>query len=269
MRPARNSRIFAFQVWDRGQHLQAALDGYLAHEGGVLDVGFLQNGTLVSGGGDGSFRLWDPLRGRLLAERICPDAVSSISAGSHGIAAGCFDSGPALFYPSTLGVREYFAQDNRGTAGMWVIPGGWLVLGGDGTLKKWNASTLAIQTLSGSIVSAALSPRGDLVAYTYGDKVVHVASLGGRDDVVRIEGLTPAKYRCCFGSAVTLLAMTEDAVVADTYVSSGFVDHHGAYDGMLRVWDLRGRSVASYAGVAAGQIAPSPAAAKSSLPRRR
>lgn len=104
--------------------------------------------------------------------------------------------------------------------------------------------------------SAALAPDGTAIAYTYGDRLVHLASTHTLRNTVQIDGVTQAKYTCCFGRPVTVLAMTDDAVLVDTYSSEGFVDHHGAYRGMLREWDLRGREIAQYKGVTAGQIAP-------------
>lgn len=239
-----------------GTHMQAALDGYLAHEGRVLDLGFTSDGTLITGGGDGSFRLWDPLRGRMLTERICPQAVTSIAIGNAGAAASCFESGPAIFDPQTLRVRDYFAQDNGGTAHLWTVPNGWLVLGGDGTLKRWDGSTFGIRTLSGTVQSAALAPGGGFLAYTYGDRIIHVASVPSGEDAAQISGVASAPYRCCFGRSVIALGLTRDAVIADTYTSAGFVDHHGAYDGTLRMWDLHGHALASFRGVTASQIAP-------------
>lgn len=239
-----------------GAHMQAALDGFLAHEGRVLAVSFTNTGVLLTGGGDGSLRAWDPLRGRMLSEHICPDAITSIVDDQRDAVAACFDSGPAIFDSRTLLVRQYFGDDNGGATGLWTLPDAWLVAGGDGTLKKWSRSSFAIETLGGTVKSAALAPDGTAVAYAYGDREVHLASTHTLRDTARIDGVAEAKYECCFGRAVMLLAMTDNGVVVDTYSSEGFVDHHGAYRGMLREWNLRGREIARYKNVAAAQIAP-------------
>ncbi|HET7813294.1 MAG TPA: WD40 repeat domain-containing protein [Candidatus Baltobacteraceae bacterium] len=241
---------------DGGRHWQAALDGYLAHEGRVLDLGFTKSGTLITGAGDGSMRLWDPIGGRMLAERICPVAVNAISIGTAGAVASCFESGPALFDPGTLLAREYFGEDNGGTEHVWAVPDGWLVYGGDGTMKKWNAANFTTKTLAGEIESAALAPGGDLLAYSYGDRIVHIASIAGGTQVAQISGVQSAKYGCCFGRRVLMLGMSRDTLFVDTYSTEGFVDHHGAYNGVLSAWDFRGRKLATYDGVTASQIVP-------------
>lgn len=237
-----------------GTHMQAALDGYLAHEGHVPAVGFTGNGLLLTGAGDGSMRLWNPLHGRMLDQYVCATAVDSIAIDGARAVAPCFENGPALFDLPDLHVARYFGENNGGASAVLRASNGWVVEGNDGTIKSWNRSTFAIRTVSGSIASSALSPRGDRIAYSYGDRIVHVASTSSLRDIAEIDGVAWAPYRCCMGRPYLVLAMAGDDVIGDSFSTSGFVDHHGAYDGVLGIWNLDGRKVERYNGITASQI---------------
>jgi WD40 repeat protein len=237
-----------------GTHMQAALAGFLAHEGHVAALAFAPDGSLLSGAGDGSMRLWDVRRERMLAERVCPTAIRSIVMLQSAAVAPCFESGPAVFNLPNLRATRYFGEANGGAAGVWATPDAWIVYSNDGTFKRWDARTFAIETLSGTITSAALAPDGNAVAYTYGDRIIHVASTASFDEIGTIRGAAGAPYRCCIGRDYIVLAMTAGEVLADTFDTAGFVDHHGAYDGVLHIWSLDGREIERYKGITASEI---------------
>lgn len=135
------------------------------HEGAVVDVGFSPDGQRVlSGGNDGTCRVWDVESGDLAAVITLPGLVKSTAFGPDGrqILCGSSDHSARLFDIATRTEMAVFEGHSGAVVGVAMNPNGRLVLTGseDGTLKLWDArSGKCIYTMLGD-------DRGEYVTWT-------------------------------------------------------------------------------------------------------
>ncbi|WP_448620101.1 NB-ARC domain-containing protein [Geodermatophilus sp. URMC 65] len=210
-----------------GEGLHQTLAG---HDGLVAGVAVsADGGTAVSGGRDGTVRVWD-LRGR-----AAPRVLTGHDASVAGVAVSA-DGATAVSGGFDGTVRVW---DLRGRAAPGVLAGhdgpvvavavsadgGTAVSGGrDGTLRVWDLrGRAAPRVLTGhdaSVAGVAVSADGT------------TAVSGGHDGTVRVWELRdPADPR--------VLAGHDGPVVAVAVSADGGTAVSGGRDGTLRVWDLR------------------------------
>lgn len=173
-------------IWRADGQLDVSLIG---HTGPVSAIAYRRNGTLVSGGHDGTVRVWqtdtESDTGRPLAEfsgnfgEVWSIACSPEENGDAIAAAG--GDGTVLVWD--VETRKQLARiDTRGgpVYAMAYDPAGSMVAtaSGDGTVKMWDASTFALRLqLTGhtsAVRSVAFSPDGATVATCGYDGTIRV-----------------------------------------------------------------------------------------------
>ncbi|MEH1858802.1 MAG: caspase family protein [Nostoc sp.] len=208
---------------------------FRGHEGDVNSVAISADGqTIVSGGGDGTMRLWN-LQGQTLAEPLHGhegDVWSvAISADGQTIVSGGLDGTVRLWNLQGQTLAEPW-RGHKGNVNSVAISadGQTIVSGGrDGTVRLWN---LQGQTLAepwrgheGNVNSVAISADGQTIVS------------GGRDGTVRLwnlQGQTLAEPLRGHEGDVTSVAISADG---QTIVSGGG-------DGTVRLWNLQGQTLA-------------------------
>ncbi|MBI4569732.1 MAG: DUF4062 domain-containing protein [Planctomycetes bacterium] len=205
--------------------------------GGVRSVGVAADGRrVVTGGGDGTVRIWDldsgqqigcplgggdtkGLFGEVLAVSVTPDGLRAVSGGDDGtVRLWDLDSRQQIGH-ALEGHRD-------GVNAVAVTPDGRLAVSGsdDHTLRVWDLGTgEARATLKGPgavVSSVAVTPDGRRAVSGGGDAKVQVWNLASGQQV----GMPLKGY----DGPVIALSVTPDGRRA---VSGGF-------DGKVRVWDL-------------------------------
>jgi WD40 repeat protein len=216
----------------------------LGHGGAVSSVGLGRSGdrdVVVTGGWDGTVRLWDALSGAVVAELSGHDgsvrAIALGRAGNRDVVVSGGDDARVQLWDATsgavvaklighLGGIRAVALGRAGDRDV-VVSGG-----SDGTVRLWDASSGAVVAeLSGhdgSVRAVALGRAGD------GDVVVS----GGSDGTVRLwdasSGAVVAElsgHRGGVNSAAVGRAGNRDVVVS------------GGDDGTVRLWDASSGAV--------------------------
>ena len=154
------------------------------HTGTVLAIAELPDGILVSGGGEGTIRMWDPDDG-------IEDQRSPVSAGHSGpitaltvlpdgrVASGDANGALRVWEPDGTGDLQMLDGHGDAVDELAVLPDGRLVSGGaDGTLRIWNLDAPAaepelLDQHDGAVNALAVLPDGRLAS-------------GGSDGTVRI-----------------------------------------------------------------------------------
>jgi hypothetical protein len=211
------------------------------HDGPVLAVSASADGTrAVTGGHDGTVRVWDLAAGREQAQLTGHNgpvlAVSASADGTRAVTGG--RDGTVRVWDLAAGREQSQFAGHDGTVRAVAISAdaARAVTGGrDGTVRVWDLATgreqsqFAGHRLDGW--SVAVSADGTR------------AVTGGHDGTVRVWDLTTGREQAQFvhGGEVSAVAVSADGTRAVT---------GNSFDGTVRVWDLAvGRELAQLAGV--------------------
>lgn len=187
--------------------------------------------ALLSDGGDGTVRLWDPATGKELGRLQGPhESVSRIAVSADGRVLAMAGHDPAVRLWDLPARRElHVLRGHDGPVyGVAVSPDGKLAasLGSDRTVRVWDAVTgreVARPTLparTGTHVRAiAFAPDGKLLAATSPDKTV-------------------ALWRAPSWEPAGTLAGHTERVVDLAFAPDGKRLYSGGDDGWVREWDL-------------------------------
>ncbi|MHC5937318.1 nSTAND1 domain-containing NTPase [Nostoc sp.] len=205
------------------------------HEGNVSSVAISADGeTIVSGGNDGTVRLWN-LQGQTLAEPLRGHEGNvlsvAISADGETIVSGGYDGTVRLWNLQGQTLAEPL-RGHEGCVNSVAISadGETIVSGGnDGTVRLWNlqGQTLAepLRGHEGNVLSVAISADGETIVS------------GGNDGTVRLwnlQGQTLAEPLRGHKGVVYSVAISANG---QTIVSGG-------NDRTVRLWNLQGQTLA-------------------------
>jgi WD40 repeat protein len=186
------------------------------------------DGSLVTGGADGSLRRWDTADGgrpevigwrgaAIWAVAHSPDGRLVASGDSDGVVR-LWDLAERRETRTLRGNRSYVDRLSFSPDGRQLSSGGY-----DGTVRTWDvltgAETMTSRATTSGVIAIAYSPDGRrLAAGTYRNEVAVLDAATGERTAV-LEGHASSVYAVCFDAAGSRVAA-------------------GAADGKLLVWDL-------------------------------
>ena len=186
-------------------------------------IAFKDNGTLISGGGDGSLRAWDVTTGKQRWQQDVGALVSAVALPSHD--------------PHFI---AYGGQDNYNIRMRYSDDGDWR---GDVSGHTNNVNTLAFK------------PNSYLLASGSSDKTVRIWDVGNRDNlrhVRTLRGHTDEVFSVAWGpDGRTLASGSYDGTVRLWNPNNGinFAVLRGHTQGVISVaWSPDGRTLASGSG---------------------
>jgi len=204
-----------------GGPLETILEG---HIGGVHAVAVTADGRIVSGGSDGTMRLWNLASGRL--ERTLEghtDGVHAVAVTADGrIVSGGDNTVRVWNQASGRLERTLEGHTGRVKAVAVTADGQRIVSGGsDGTMRLWNLA-------SGRLERTLKRHRSEIraVAVTADSRIVS----GGSDGMVRVWNLASGRLEHTLEGHTGWVEAV--AVTADSRIVSG------GLDGTVRVWNL-------------------------------
>jgi WD40 repeat protein len=200
------------------------------HDGGVFAVAVSPDSTwLVTGGQDGTARVWDTVTGRermVLTGHDGGVSAVAVSPDSRWLATG--DSrGTVRIWDSVNGQRQadFLTGHVGGVSALAVSPdGSWIVTGGvfDGKAEIWEPSTgthrAVLAADHGAVHAAAIAADGSWLA------------TAGHDGRVRI-------WDCASGEQRAVFTGSRAAVSGVAIAADGSWLAAGGYDGTVRIWD--------------------------------
>ena len=207
-------------IWKPGVR-SGSLDG---HEWVVQSLAFLPDGTLASGSGDGTVRLWDMETGdsATLGEglgwvhslAISPDgAILASGSGNGMVKLWDIATGTGLTlegHTNTVSTVAFSPLDGLLASGSW-----------DRTVRLWDAATgthsATLEEHSGWVHSVAFSPDGQTLAS------------GGDDISVRLWDVASRK--------ASVLEGHTDGVTSVAYSPDGTLLASGSRDRTVRIWE--------------------------------
>jgi tRNA A-37 threonylcarbamoyl transferase component Bud32 len=210
------------------------------HNDAVLSVAFSPDGRqILSGGADGTVRLWDSERGeevgcmlghsdKVWSVMFTPDGKRALSAGK--------DRSVRLWnVEAGRPIRSFEARTNRSVA---LSPDGTLAISGsltDGMVRLWQLDTgRELRRLKGHmswVLALAFSPDGKMALTGSADGTVRLWELESGREMRRLEGHTD-QVLCVAFSPVSRQALS------------------GGADQTVRLWDLRsGKEARCFTGV--------------------
>ncbi len=155
------------RVWNA--RTGAAVHELRGHKDGVSALAVTVNGTrVVSASYDGTCKLWDVVRGRLLRDLAKTDKMLAVAVDGHGQRAFCLSEGNGV-HVAELGRSASAGRLSTGGVGLALSPEGRvLAVGGTQDIALWDVATgrrlgdLASRT--SEVYGMALSPDGAWVA---------------------------------------------------------------------------------------------------------
>ena len=220
-----NSSYMSFYLAEDSPHHIATLQ---AHTGEVRSVSFSRDGTLASGGRDGTVRLWDAVaRQNIATLEGRMNSVESVAFSPDGTLASGWWDGTIMLWD--IAARQRIATLEGHTAwlhsvsfspdGRTLASGGW-----DGTVRLWDAvARQNIATFEGhmnSVESVAFSPDGTLASGS-GDGTIMLWDIAARQRIATLP----------HGATVSSVSISPDG---ETLASGG-------WDGTVKLWDVSTR----------------------------
>jgi WD40 repeat protein len=247
-----------------GKTTAAQRAGWLAHPGTIEALVFTADGTkLASAGADGTIKLWDVARHRVLWTNICGTSTSSlVLENARTLDAACG------WNIRRLALANGMQQPKLGGHGgdvdaLALEPGGaslWSAAE-DGTLKRWDLRRRSAVATYGAIGVAALTPDGRRLAFGRGDSDIVELDLGTDRPIATVSGNVLPETLGSYSYSAALLAISDDGrwLASGGYVTSGFIDHAGVAKAVMRVWRSdRAAPLFTWNGVAPDRIAFAP-----------
>src|SRR5262249_1804740 len=189
-------------------------------------------GRIVSGGTDGSVRLWN-IAGKLLGEPRRLSQVFSVAISQTQIVSGTFD-GYVAFWPldNRSPLEKQVSRAEKGTlSSMAISPDGETIVGGgsDGTLRFWNREGKLIRETSkkyeANVTAVAVSSNGTIVS---GDS-------SGTVQLWNREGKSITKHSTKTGDRITAVAVSSNGTIVS-----------GDLSGTVQLWNREGKPITDY-----------------------
>ena len=217
------SYTFFYLVEISPSHI-ATLEG---HTDRVRSVSFSLDGTLATGSGDGTIRLWDVAARQNITTLRHGDRVLSVSFSPDGTLASGSEDGTVKLWDVVT--QQDIATLEGHAYTVWSVSfsrdGSTLATGsGDGTVKLWDvAARQNITTLrhGGWVLSVSFSPDGTL-ASGWADGTVKLWDVAARQNITTLEG---------HGNWVQSVSFSRDGSTLAT----------GSGDGTVKLWDVAAR----------------------------
>ncbi|MGC9504266.1 WD40 repeat domain-containing protein [Baaleninema sp.] len=184
--------------------------------------------TLVSGGYDGSLKLWfvgETTVSRALAGRTWSVAPATTGNSGQALSISSTDKALHLVQSGSAQLKRSFAGHESGVSAVALSPdGAYLVSGGyEGTIKIWHAESgdlcREIPAHQGVVRPLALSANGQVFASSSTDKKIKVWNLATGDAVRTVEAAS---------ESIAALALSPDG----NLLASGF------QDGKIEIWHV-------------------------------
>ncbi|HYT90139.1 MAG TPA: serine/threonine-protein kinase [Gemmataceae bacterium] len=211
------------------------------HSDGVLAVAFAPGGKeIISGGGDGTVRLWETETGRerccMLGHRDKVWAVVAMPDGRRALSAG---KDKAVRLWDLASGRESRCLEGRTNRTVALAPDGTLAISGslsDGMVRLWQTDSAGreVRRFKGHmswVLAAAFSPDGTQALTGSADGTVRLWEVESGRELRRMQG-------------------HKDQVLSVAFAPTGRLALSGSADRSVRFWDLRsGKQVRAVEGV--------------------
>ncbi|AFZ21832.1 TIR domain-containing protein [Allocoleopsis franciscana] len=164
-------------VWQKAFYRIKEIHRFVGHDGAVLSLSFSPDGkTIVSGGGDGTIKLWERSGRLLFSIKRHEREISSIrfSPDGQSIASASADGTIKLWNLKGQPLHTLEGHEGMVTSVSFSPDGQTLASAGeDGTIRLWNQEGKQIKTWqghTGRVNTVAFSPDGQRIASGGSDK---------------------------------------------------------------------------------------------------